>query len=48
MAAPANHTFSSLTSGKCLDVTGASTANWAQVIQWTCGTGKTKQEWTVS
>ncbi|MFH8381480.1 RICIN domain-containing protein [Kitasatospora sp. NPDC018058] len=44
LAAPANHTVSSLNSGKC----GASTADGAQVVQWTCGTGKTNQEWTVS
>ncbi|WP_229847234.1 RICIN domain-containing protein [Kitasatospora griseola] len=38
----------SVNSGKCLDVTGASTADGAQVIQWTCEVGKPNQEWTVS
>lgn len=34
-----------LHSGKCLDVTGGSTANGAQVIQWTCH-GGANQRWT--
>ena len=34
-------------SGKCLDVTGASTADGAAVIQWTCGSG-TNQQWTLA
>jgi len=33
-----------LNSGKCLDVTGRSTANGAVVQQWTCN-GGTNQEW---
>lgn len=31
-------------SGKCLDVSGASTADGAAVIQYTCGSG-TNQQW---
>ena len=31
-------------SGKCLDVTGRSTANGAHIQQWTCN-GGTNQEW---
>jgi len=33
-------------SGKCLDVSGASTADGASVIQWTCS-GGTNQQWSV-
>jgi glucosylceramidase len=33
-----------LNSGKCLDVTGRSTANGAVIQQWTCN-GGTNQEW---
>ena len=33
-------------SGKCLDVTAASTADGAAVIQYTCGSG-TNQQWQV-
>jgi hypothetical protein len=32
-------------SGKCLDVSGKSTADGAGIIQWTC-TGATNQQWT--
>jgi len=31
-------------SNKCLDVSGASTADGAQIQQWTC-TGGTNQQW---
>ncbi|GAA3463605.1 RICIN domain-containing protein [Saccharothrix longispora] len=31
-------------SGKCLDVVGASTADGAELVQYTCGTG-TNQQW---
>jgi hypothetical protein len=31
-------------SGKCLDVSGVSTANGAIIQQWTCGSG-TNQRW---
>jgi alpha-galactosidase len=31
-------------SNKCLDVSGASTANGATIHQWTCGSG-TNQQW---
>ena len=34
-------------SAKCMDVVGASTANGAEVIQYTCGTGA-NQRWTVT
>jgi hypothetical protein len=30
-------------SGKCLDVTSASTANGARLIQYTCGSGGNQQ-----
>ncbi|MEU2339161.1 RICIN domain-containing protein [Streptomyces sp. NPDC006654] len=30
-------------SGKCLDVSKASTANGARLIQWPCGTGTNQQ-----
>ncbi|WP_158558041.1 RICIN domain-containing protein [Spongiactinospora gelatinilytica] len=33
-------------SGKCLDVADASTADDAQVQQWTCVTGRLNQQWT--
>jgi hypothetical protein len=45
LAAPANHTVTSVNSGKCLDVTGASLSDGTQVIQWTCGAGKPNQQW---
>ncbi|MGW3230683.1 RICIN domain-containing protein [Kitasatospora sp. NPDC001095] len=48
LAGPATHAVTSANSGKCLDVTGASTADGAQVVQWTCGSGRANQEWTVS
>jgi hypothetical protein len=31
-----------------LDVTGASMADGAQVIQWPCGVGKPNQQWAVA
>ncbi|WP_030248472.1 RICIN domain-containing protein, partial [Streptomyces sp. NRRL S-350] len=37
----------SVNSGKCLDVTGASTADGAQIVQWSCGTDKPNQQWTL-
>ncbi|MFF2750537.1 RICIN domain-containing protein [Kitasatospora sp. NPDC058048] len=46
LAAPATHTVTSVNSGKCLDVTGASSADGAQVVQWTCAAGKANQQWT--
>ncbi|MFC7483677.1 ricin-type beta-trefoil lectin domain protein [Luedemannella flava] len=39
-----NGTISSVSSGLCLDVSGASTANGATVILWTC-TGAGNQRW---
>jgi Ricin-type beta-trefoil lectin domain-like len=33
------------TSGKCLDVASASTADGADIQQYTCGSG-TNQQWT--
>ncbi|MEV5438776.1 RICIN domain-containing protein [Streptomyces sp. NPDC052682] len=38
-------TVRSRATGKCLDVNGASTANAAAIITWTC-TGGTNQQWT--
>ena len=35
--------FENLNSGKCIDVAGASTANGAQVLQWTCHGGNNQQ-----
>jgi len=34
-------------SGKCLDVNGVSTADGANVQQWTCGSG-TNQRWSLT
>ncbi|MER7751945.1 RICIN domain-containing protein [Kitasatospora sp. NPDC097643] len=47
LAAPATHTVTSVNSGKCLDVTGASTADGAQAVQWTCGAGQAGQQWSL-
>ncbi|MFD5467393.1 RICIN domain-containing protein [Kitasatospora sp. NPDC127059] len=47
LAAPPTRTVVSANSAKCLDVTGASTTDGAQAIQWTCGTGA-NQRWTVA
>jgi hypothetical protein len=33
--------------GKCLDATGASSANGTQLIIWTCG-GGANQRWSLS
>ncbi|MGC0318422.1 RICIN domain-containing protein [Kitasatospora acidiphila] len=45
LAGPTATTATNVNSGKCLDVTGASTADGAQVLQWTCGSGKANQQW---
>ncbi|MFJ2190506.1 RICIN domain-containing protein [Kitasatospora sp. NPDC087861] len=45
LAGPTATTVTNVNSGKCLDVTGASTTDGAQVLQWTCGSGKTNQQW---
>ncbi|MET8629141.1 RICIN domain-containing protein [Kitasatospora sp. NPDC004669] len=47
LAAPVTQTVVSANSSKCLDVTGASTTDGAQVIQWTCGAGKANQQWAL-
>jgi hypothetical protein len=39
-------TITGVQSGLCLDVTGGSTADWAQVELWTCN-GQTNQRWTL-
>lgn len=45
-ATPAAYTVVSRATGKCLDVSGASTADGADVRQWTCD-GSAKQRWRV-
>ncbi|KOV35944.1 hypothetical protein ADK60_07960 [Streptomyces sp. XY431] len=47
LAGPATTPLTNTSSGKCLDVSGSSTADGAQVLQWTCGSGKANQEWTL-
>ncbi len=42
----ANGTITSVQSGLCLDVAGASTANGALVELWTCN-GQSNQQWTL-
>jgi hypothetical protein len=44
LAAPAASTITGVGSGLCLDVTGASTSQGAQVIQWTCDS-RANQQW---
>ncbi|MFD8600350.1 RICIN domain-containing protein [Kitasatospora sp. NPDC059646] len=44
LAGPATTGLVNANSAMCLDVTGASTADGAQVVQWTCG-GRPNQQW---
>lgn len=39
------YTISNTTTGKCVDAAGSGQTNGTPVVQWTCGTGKTNQQW---
>ncbi|MFE0463234.1 RICIN domain-containing protein [Kitasatospora sp. NPDC058965] len=45
LAGPAVNSLVNVNSGMCLDVTGSSTTDGAQLVQWTCGAGKPNQQW---
>ncbi|WP_405015285.1 RICIN domain-containing protein [Kitasatospora sp. NBC_01539] len=35
-------------SGKCVDASGAGTANGTPILQWSCGNGQANQQWQFS
>ncbi|GAB7105382.1 hypothetical protein JCM4814A_36960 [Streptomyces phaeofaciens JCM 4814] len=45
-ATPTSYTLVNRNSGKCLDLSGGSTANGTNVFQWSC-TGGTNQKWRI-
>ncbi|WP_441248559.1 RICIN domain-containing protein [Kitasatospora sp. McL0602] len=45
LAGPAVGSLVNANSSMCLDVSGAATTDGAQVVQWTCGSGRPNQQW---